>query len=163
MDEGFCDILDKFTKDMQKSGVFVAPPMKNSWEDPSFNYAVRVGLHRYLSSDIPNHGYVYEKGEVLPNNEGYLMSDLEGTTCLIGFMGDRSTEQERKNNDYLLTLPGHIENSATSLQGMVDGVRLLNTLDSWGYSNGILIKTKIGLEDSRRAISKKFRLNLKQK
>ena len=138
MDKGFELIYEKFTKDMQESGIFVAPSSKNRWgKERSFLYDVRVGLHKRL---------------------GYSMPSSDGATCVINFRGDRSTKETKEKNDYELTLPGHIERSAISLRAMADGVRLITTLDFWAYNNGKLVFTDEP-SDSKNAIRKHFVLN----
>ncbi len=138
MDKGFKLIYEKFTRNMQESGVFIAPPSENRWRGHSFFYDVRVGLYTHLNLDS--------------------MPTSDETTCIINFKGDRSTKKEKKKNDYELILPGYIERSAASLRAMADGVRLITTLDFWAHNNGELVFT-YNDSDSKYAIQKRFLLN----
>ena len=156
IDQGFQKIFERFSRDMQKAGIFVPDLKENLWEEPSFFYQVPVGLYRYLSSEVRRGSSVDREGNVLRDNEGNL--NIERAVCTIMFQGDRSTERTKRAKKYELILPGYIDNSATSLLAMSDGVRLLTSLDYWASTHGKLIRMEKS-EGSNYGILKQFVLN----
>lgn len=148
-------IFDKFSQDMQESGVFVTQPRDNKWNEPGFRYEIKVGLYRHLKPEVSPLSAIHQRGEILRNNGEYLNSDE--VTCWIDFRRDQ-IERGRLKKDCELRLPGHIDNPSTSLKAMVDGVRLLTTLESWAYNNGKLINNYNPWE-SNNAIGKHYVLD----
>jgi len=154
-DEKLREIIGVFRKDMQRGGIFVGQEIKDaSWDDLSFRYYVRAGTQRYLPED-KNHAPIdWEKERKLIDNEGFLG---DTSTLRLDFRTESYMEGGRA---YKVIIPGEIETSSTSLIAMVDGVRLLTSIERWAYLNAKLENAKQSRE-THFGIDKLFKLDLK--